>query len=191
MSPHNDEEPLRPWHVVAEKVVYEHWPWLRLKEQTVELPNGRRIERYLVSEGPDVVMIFAVTEKGEVVFVEQYKHGMGEMSLDLSAGYMDEEDPSPLAAAQRELEEETGFQSDQWRFLVSLATSPNRSPAKLHYFLAVDCRPTGRQHFDPTEDLRVRLYPLAEVEDMILDGRVRTISSVAGIALGLLALRRG
>lgn len=191
MSPHSDEEPLQPWKVVAEKTVYEYWPWLRLKEQTVELPNGRRIERYLVSEGPDVVMIFAVTEKGEAVFVEQYKHGMGEMSLDLSAGYMDDEDPSPLAAAQRELEEETGFQSTQWRLLGSLATSPNRSPAKLHYFLAVDCRPTGRQHFDPTEDLRVRLFPLAEVEDMILDGRVRTISSVAGIALGLLALRRG
>ena len=87
------------WRILDERLIYEHRPWLRLVEQDVQLPNGVVIEKYLLSEMSDVVMIFAVTMDGHVLFVEQYKHGIGRLSLDLSAGYMDAEDPSPLAAA--------------------------------------------------------------------------------------------
>ncbi|MGQ9665925.1 MAG: NUDIX hydrolase [Anaerolineae bacterium] len=190
MSSPDERKSLEHWKVLGEKVVYDNLPWLRLMEQHVLLPNGRHIERYLVSEGPDVVMMFPVTPAGEVIFVEQYKHGMGMLSLDLPAGYMDDSDASPLFAAQRELEEETGYRSARWTPLGSLFMSPNRSRGQIHYFLAEDCRPTGRQHLDPTEELRVYLYRLEEVERLITDGSVRTISSIAGMALGLLALGR-
>ena len=97
------------WNTLSERVVYERLPWLRLIEQDVKLPNGIVIENYLITEAPDVAMVFAVTESDEVIFVEQYKQGMREISLDLSAGYIDKSDPSPLSAARRELEEETGY----------------------------------------------------------------------------------
>ena len=183
------DKPLEAWQVLGERVVYDNLPWLRLIEQHVLLPNGRHIERYLVSEGPDVVMMFPVTPEGQVIFVEQYKHGMGMLSLDLPAGYMDESDPSPLFAAQRELEEETGYRSERWTHLGSLFMSPNRSRGQIHYFLAEDCRPAGQQHLDPTEELRVYLRRLEDIPGMMVDGSVRTISSIAGMALGVLAVR--
>lgn len=189
-SPQQDN-PLESWQVLREQVVYDNLPWLRLIEQHVLLPNGRHIERYLISEGPDVVMMFPVTPAGEVIFVEQYKHGMGMLSLDLPAGYMDASDSSPLFAAQRELEEETGYRSERWTHLGSLFMSPNRSRGRIHYFLAEDCQPAGHQHLDPTEELRVRLFRLEEVPRMMADGSVLTISSIAGMALGLLALQQG
>ncbi|MGC8825959.1 MAG: hypothetical protein ACP5TV_03005, partial [Anaerolineae bacterium] len=72
-----------------------------------------------------------------------------------------------------------------------LFMSPNRSRGQIHYFLAEGCQPAGHQHLDPTEELRVRLFPLEEVARMMADGSVLTISSIAGMALGLLALQQG
>jgi len=178
-------EPSTEWEILDERVIYEHPPWLRLVEQDIRLPNGIIIEKYLLTETPDVVMMFAITESGEAIFVEQYKHGMGGLSLDLSAGYMDDDDSSPLAAAQRELEEETGYVSDHWTYMSSLVINPNRSNAKIHYYLARGCRSCGTQHLDPTEDLRVHLISMADVRELVAAGRVTTMSSAAGIALGL------
>lgn len=176
------------WKILDERVVYDHRPWLRLIEQDVQLPDGQVIEKWLISEAQDVVMIFAVTESDGAIFVEQYKHGMRSLSLDLSAGYVDASDTSPLSAAQRELEEETGYVSATWTCLASLVVSPNRSKARIHYYLATGCRPDGTRHLDPTEDLAVHLFPLASVGQLVPDGRVETVSSAAGIALGLHAL---
>jgi len=178
------EHPER-WRILRERLIYEHQPWLTLREQDVELPNGLVIERYILTDSPDIVMMFAITEGHQALFVEQYKHGIGRLSLDLSAGYMDAGDPSPLSAAQRELHEETGYVSEHWAHLASLASEPNRSSVRFHYFLAWDCRPAGAPHLDATEDLRVHLIPLEEVEDLAFNGRVGTVSTAAGIALGL------
>lgn len=178
-------EHLGAWRVLAERLIYEHRPWLTLREQDVALPNGATIERYLLTDAPEVVMIFAVTADRKVLFVEQYKHGIERLSLDLCAGYMDAEDPAPLAAAQRELREETGYASEHWAHLADLAPEPNRSAARHHFFLAWDCLPAGAQHLDATEELRVRPIPLDEVEDLAFCGGVVTVSSTAGVALGL------
>ena len=183
-------QPDMNWRILDERVVYEHLPWLKLTEQDVRLPNGVIIERYLLSETPDVVMMFAVTVGGEAIFVEQYKHGMKRLSLDLSAGYMDDEDDSPLSAARRELEEETGYISDAWTHLASQVIDPNRSGARIHYYLATECRPAGTQHLDATEELRVQMVPLSDVESLAPEGKVATVSSTAGIALGLHELKK-
>ncbi len=178
------------WRVLAERQIYAHRPWLVLREQDVALPNGVTIERYLLTDVPEVVMIFAITEDERALFVEQYKHGIGRMSLDLSAGYVDDEDPSYLAAAQRELREETGYVSDHWVHLADLASEPNRSSTRHHYFLAWDCRLAGAQRLDATEALSVRSIPLSEVESLPFDGGVVTVSTSAGIALGLYYWRK-
>jgi 8-oxo-dGTP pyrophosphatase MutT (NUDIX family) len=176
---------LGAWRVLAERLIYEHLPWLRLREQDVALPSGVTIQRYLLTDSPDVVMMFAVTTDLQALFVEQYKHGIERLSLDLSAGYMDAEDTSPLAAAQRELREETGYVSEHWAHLATLAPEPNRSQARHHFFLAWDCRRAGAQHLDATEELRVRLIPLDAVETLAFCGDVLTVSTTAGIALGM------
>jgi len=177
------------WQVLAERVVYEHRPWLRLVEQDVLLPSGVRIDRYILSDVPDVAMIFGITDAGEVIFVEQYKHGTGRASLDLCAGYIDDEDESPAAAARRELREETGYVADEWTDLGGFVVDPNRGPARVYYFLARGCRLAGRQELDATEDLAVRLIPLAEAAQLAASGRVSSLSTAAGIALAIQFMR--
>ncbi len=181
----NDNHSPAPWTIRKQRLVVDNQPWLRLWEQEVELPNGYVIEDYLWGEEPDVVMAFAVTADRQVILVEQYKHGPAQNMLDLPAGYLDDDDPSPLAGMKRELAEETGHASDHWQHIASLVRDPNRSASRMHYFLAQESRPNGPPHLDLTEDLRMHRVPLADIRSMVTTGKISSQSSVIGIMLAL------
>jgi len=162
-------------------------PWLHLDEQEVELPNGQTIEGYLLTAIPEVSMVFAVTSDQHILFVEQYKHGAGTTMWDLPAGYVDEGE-GPSTCARRELEEETGYLADDWRDLGGWLIDPNRTQARFYYYLALDAHPAGRRHLDVTEDIVVHRVPLAEVQSVLADGRVKSLATWAGVWAGLAAL---
>lgn len=163
--------------------------WLQVDVEDVALPDGRLIEDYYVVREPDFVMVLAVTIDGLAVLVRQYKHGIGRVVLELPAGYLDRGDRSPAEAVRRELREETGYAAAEVRHLASLVNSPTRSPSCGHYFLATGCRPVGGQQLDPAERIAVVLTPLAELPALIRTGTIEVQSSVAGVYLGLAALR--
>lgn len=173
------------WHTLASRPLVDRKPWLTVWEEDVELPNGQQIAGYLRTEMRDYAMVFALTAGGGVPLVRQYKHGVGADSLDLPAGYLDSPDEPPLAAAQRELHEETGLTADRWQALGSLVLDANRGPNRAHLFLAVDARRAGDPHLDPTEALEVSYHTPAELREMVLRGEINSIASVAGIMLAL------
>ncbi len=179
------QQDMARWKVRRQRLVVDRPPWLRLWEQEVELPNGYVIEHYLWGEEPDVAMAFVVTEDEHVLFVEQYKHGPGQPMLDLPAGYLDAEDPTPLDGMKRELAEETGHVSNSWRFLSSLLRDPNRSATRTHFFLALDAFRDGQPHLDPTEEIRVHRVPLVDVPTLLDEGCIGSLMSVAGILAAL------
>lgn len=176
---------MKPWTVLSSQLVLQRLPWLTITAQRCLLPNGHIIEEYLIAEGRDVVMVFPLSADGEVILVEQYKHGCGRVLWDLPAGYVDADDASLLGAAQRELAEETGYSADDWTHLASLHPDPNRSANRVHFYVAVGARQTTAQHLDATEDLRVHGVQPGDLWSLVRDGRIRSMSSVAGIGLGL------
>ena len=175
------------WRVRNTRLVYDHSPWLKVWEQDVALPNGMTLNGYVLTEGRDVGMVFAITEEDQVILVEQYKHGIGENEVDLSAGYLDADDPSPLAGTQRELLEETGYASNEWQSLGDFATNPNRCKNRFYYFLARNVRRVAEPHLDPTEEIAVHLVPLAELRNW-LASRNTCLATMTGVLLGLSAL---
>ena len=175
------------WRVAHSRVVLDRAPWLRVTEQRVELLGGGAIDGYLLVEERDVVFAFAITEDGYVPFVEQYKHGTGEPMWSLPAGYLDDDDPSPMEAAQRELAEETGYAGGGWTHLGSFVVNLNRWHNRYHYYLAQSVRLTGEQHLDPTEAITVHLEPVAEVAGMVGE-RIKEVGSVACALLALVHL---
>ncbi len=107
MTSNNNNEPGH-WKIPGSRYPHKE-PWLTMRKDTVRLPNGRTIDNYYVWEYPPWINIIAATESREIVLIRQYRHGIGKVSYELSAGVNDKPDQSLLEGAQRELLEETEY----------------------------------------------------------------------------------
>ena len=122
-------------------------------------------------EMPEWVQVIPVTTEGKLVMVEQFRPGAEVMSLEFPAGLVDEQE-STEATAARELEEETGYQSDSFHELGVLYANPALQDNRLHTWLAEACRPTGRMQQDAGEDVRARLVAPEEIPRLIAAGEI-------------------
>lgn len=180
---------MQPWQTLASRPLLDRAPWLAVWEEDVRLTNGLVIRGYLRSRARDYSMVFAVQTDGAVPLVLQYKQGVGEPLYDLPAGYLDSPDEAPLAAAQRELREETGLVADCWQELGHLIIDTNRGADRAHIYLAQDAHLDGPQELDSSEALELSYHTPAELRGMVLRGEITSLASVAGIMLALDVLR--
>ena len=163
----------RNWKVLTSEYLARK-PWFTVRHESIELPDGRRIPDYYVFEYPDWVNVIAITKEGKFVFIDQYRHGLGETDYEIPAGVAEPDDASMLAAAQRELAEETGYGGGQWRELMVVAPNPSTQNNLTYCYLATGVERLGEQHLDATEDIRVHLFSGAEVRDLLESGRIST-----------------
>ena len=98
----------RKWKVLTSEYLARK-PWFTVRHESLELPDGRRVPDYYVLEYPDWINVIAITRDGRFVLVDQYRHALGETSYEIPAGVTEPSDESMVAAAQRELAEETGY----------------------------------------------------------------------------------
>lgn len=177
------EKPI--WRVRSSTLLVDS-PYLRLRCDDIELPNGTVLPEYYVRESIGFVMIFAITLRREVVLVRQYRYGNDSISLELPAGSLDPGE-DPLACAQRELREETGYTAARWEPLLRASAEPVRSTSAMTAFIAHDAERTDAQQLDPSEFIEVELAPLEEFRELL---RAGGIDSVACIAAAYAALER-
>jgi ADP-ribose pyrophosphatase len=150
--------------------------------QQVRLPDGRLIDNYYQFKMPDYVIVFAETSSGNVIVERQYKHGIGKVSLTLPAGTI-EEGELPLAAAQRELMEETGYASKDWRALGSFVLHGNYGCGKAHIFVARDAYRVTEPNSGDLEEMEIILMSNADILESIHTGDVVSLGTVATIAM--------
>ena len=96
------------WKTLSSEYIFRR-PWLTVRRDDMELPNGNRIPEYYILEYPDWVNMIAITRDDRFIFVRQYRPGIARTCYELCAGVCETEDASPLVSAQRELLEETGY----------------------------------------------------------------------------------
>jgi 8-oxo-dGTP pyrophosphatase MutT (NUDIX family) len=177
---------VKPWKVLEKKTLLSR-RWLELSEEHVVLPNGHAIEQFHVIRAPDWASTLCVTREDRVLLVRQYRHGLGGTSLELPAGVI-EAGESPLAAAQRELREETGFEADRWLALSSVATEPARHTTRAHFFCALGGHRVQAPALDDSEELELVEVEKLELGEFIERGEIQHGVHVGAI---LLALKRG
>ena len=125
----------------------------------------------------DWVNIVAITPNDEIILVKQYRFGQDEITIETAAGAI-ERGEQPLLAAKRELEEETGYISNEWESLGSVAVNPAFMTNRCHVFLATNCVADGVQNFDEDEDIEIVIRPMSEVKD-ILRGMDHSLSELS------------
>ena len=181
-----DFAPLPAWQVLSDTSLISR-RWLEVREQRVRLANGHEIEHFHLIQSPHWAAVLCLTAEREVVLVRQYRHGFGGASLELPAGVLEPEE-APLAAARRELREETGFEADSIEPLISVAPEPARNSVRAHFFFARGGKRVAELSLDHSEELEVLLVPAADLTDLIDRGQMVHAAHIGAI---LLALRRG
>jgi 8-oxo-dGTP pyrophosphatase MutT (NUDIX family) len=189
----SDEETTRiqAWRVLQSELVLDN-QWAKVRLDVCELQDGRVIPDYYYWEGSDFAQVFAITPRNEVVLTRQYKHGVKEIVTELPAGLIDSDDETPLATAQRELKEETGYTAKDWSDLGTLNVSSAKSTARAYVFLAQHAMKTCEPNTDANEAIEVFLLKVEEVIEFILRGTIRDSNSLATtfLALQTIGLRR-
>ncbi len=101
------------WKTIARHIILEKPPFLIVENHAVELPDGQVIPDWPWIITPDYVGVVAITDENTFLFFRQTKYGIDGTSLAPIGGYI-EPNETPLASAQRELREETGYEALEW-----------------------------------------------------------------------------
>ena len=158
------------WKVISSKYLHKE-PWLTVRKEKCELPNGKIVPEFFVIEYPDWVNAFALTEEGKVIMVKQYRHGIGEVGIELPGGVA-EKGETPEEAVRREMKEETGYEFKTCEYLGKISANPSTTNNLTHMFLATGGKKTAEQKLDEMEDLELEFMSVAEVKELVRQNKI-------------------
>ena len=172
------KDQIQKWKVLKEQDVSPS-PWFPVLQHTVELANGQIIDDYFFSPLGDVVMVLAITPKNEVVLVRQYKHGLGEILLELPGG-MQQKDTSILQSAINELEEEVGIKAtaDDLISLGKITNNPTKTRQITYGYIVFNAQFNSQQKLDVTENIEVITMSAPQVLEYAKEGKIWVTDSL-------------
>ena len=163
---------IEPWKILGEKVDYDCGYFKVLIRQSASPVTGVEHPFYILTTH-SWVNIVALTPERKVLFVNQYRHGTKEFSLEIPGGAVDQKDPKPLEAAKRELLEETGHEAAEWHLIGASHPNPAILDNTCFLYLALGARKVADLKLDEAEELEVLEFGLEEVGPMIRAGKIR------------------
>ena len=180
---------MQPWKTISRHVLLEQPPFLTVENHEVELPDGRVIPDWSWVITPDFVNVVAITDQNKFLCFRQMKYGIEGTSLAPMGGFI-EPNERPLAAARRELREETGYEASEWIDLGHFRVDPNRGAGTGYLWLARGAHKVTKSSADDLEEQTLLLLTRSEVEKALADGEFKVMAWTACLALVLLYLKK-
>lgn len=181
MMPGKKQE-MEHWQIIGSKDIYDASPWIRVSIQEVRLPNGKVVDNFHRVKMPEYAVVVARTSDGRMIMERQYKHGVGKVSLMLPGGLI-EPGEEPIAAARRELVEETGYSAQNWQSLGSFVANANYGCGKAHIFVAENAKKIKAPDSGDLEEMEIVLLKPEGLIDAVRSHEVVALSAMVAIAL--------
>lgn len=177
-----------PWKTVSTEKVYEN-PWISVEHHQVINPAGNNGIYGKVHFRNKALGIVPLDKERNTWLVGQYRYTLEEYSweIPMGGGPLDED---ILAAAQRELKEETGLTAARWENVMRIHTSNSATDEEGFVYVATDLT-QGETAFEETEDLQIRILSLDDAVQMVMDNEITDSLSVAGLLKTKLMLDSG
>lgn len=151
---------------------------LKLRVDTVKLPNGLETTREIV-EHPGAVAIIPILDNKKLLVVKQYRTAARKNLMEIPAGTLEPDEP-PLSCARRELNEETGYVARHFRKLFSCYLAPGYSTEKIHFFLATQLVRTKASQAED-EAITVQAMDLHQALKAIERGRIQDAKTISAL----------
>jgi 8-oxo-dGTP pyrophosphatase MutT (NUDIX family) len=159
------------WRVIESEYLFKDGPWLTIRKDKCELPNGKIMPAFYVQEYPEWASAFALTKNNEVLLIKQYRHGIEQVTIEVPGGVVDDTEKAE-DAIRRELLEETGYRFESFEFLGKVCANPSTGDNYLHMFLATGGEKIAEQKLDETEDVEVIIYTIDEVKQLLKENKI-------------------
>lgn len=124
--------------------------------------------------------VVPVTDEGKILMVRQYRNALERYTLEIPAGALDTADEPGITCASRELEEETGYRSENLEWLINLRTTVAFCNEKIEVFVARNLIPS-KQHLDEDEFIDLGAYTMEELKEKIYSGEIEDAKTVSAL----------
>ena len=152
---------------------------INMYKDTIKVSNGNIVEWDFIGHKGAAAAI-PVTDDGKIILVKQWRNSLDRFTYEIPAGGLEGEDEPMIEAAKRELEEETGYKSDDLEFLISLRTTVAFCNERIDVFVAKNLVKT-KQNLDRDEEIEIKEFDKDELLSLIRSGEMQDSKTVSAI----------
>lgn len=146
----------------------------------ITTPKGHNVEWDFIGH-KGAAAVLPVMDDGKIIMVRQWRNAIDRFSLEIPAGGLEKGEPT-IKCAARELEEETGYKSEDLEFLNTVISAVAYSQEKIDVYVARNLKPS-KQHLDPDEIVQLEYYTVEELVEMILKNEIQDAKTVSAIMI--------
>ena len=158
----------KKWELINSEVFDENLLFEVCRDTLIN-PRTDQPVTITVLKGNDAANVVPITKEGEVILIKQYRFGISRPTIEVPGGMVDDGEAQQAAVA-RELQEETGYSSNNWTYLGKIPANPVFQDAYIHHWLATDVELTHDLKLDDAEDISVVKMPLEKAVQALKDG---------------------
>ena len=171
MSPEGPTHNIVSWQASDPETLAETKVFSLHRKGVTSSNDPRRCGEFVYLDAPDWVNVIALTADDCVVLIEQFRHGIEEVTLEIPGGSVDPGE-APLHGGLRELREETGYDGADACIIGVVAPNPAIINNRCHTVLVRGAAAGGAPQLQGYEDIHTKLVPLADVPDLIRSGTI-------------------